>query len=516
MNRSTTPAASVLLVRGDPLEVYTVRRADSLRFFGGFFAFPGGRVHASDAEIGLDSHGKSAWQVDEELPYVVAAVRELFEETGILLARKPDGAFPRTEELQDFRRLLTQEKLNFADVLRELGLVIRLSDLCPLGRLVTPPFTAMRFDTAFFLVQVPPNQEASVWPGELQEGAWLAPTDLLSRWERGECLVSPPTVTILQALRNCSRAQALGVLVNLVRQATDRDTHLIYFSPDVLFIPLRCAALPPSTHTNAYVVGAGPVYLIDPGPVDSDEQRHLFAVLDAYRASGRPLTAVVLSHHHPDHIGAATICAERYGIPIWSHPRTAELLRGNVNVSREIHDGDLLPLGVAADGFAQWHLRAIHTPGHASGHLAFHDPHYGLLFTGDMVSTQTSVVIAPPDGDLAVYLDSLRRLREYAGRLLLPSHGGPTARSRQTLEEAVEHRRQREEMLIRALHAEPKSVQELAVEIYKGVPENLMKFARLQTLAGLRKLHAEGRVTTDGTGERWIVCEGGRPGRGSG
>src|SRR5207237_720111 len=82
-----------------------------------------------------------------------------------------------------------------------------------------------------------------------------------------------------------------------------------------------------------------------------------------------------------------------------------------------------LALGACPDGGGPGHLEALHTPGHAPGHLAFYEPHYRLLFAGDMVSTLSSVVIAPPEGDLVVYLRSLERLRTLDCRLLLPGHG---------------------------------------------------------------------------------------------
>jgi glyoxylase-like metal-dependent hydrolase (beta-lactamase superfamily II)/8-oxo-dGTP pyrophosphatase MutT (NUDIX family) len=506
MSRPIAPAASVILVRGEPLEVFIVQRADALRFFGGFYAFPGGRVHATDADVPVDTAGRERWLVDEVVPFCVAAIRELFEETGVLIARSPNGHISDPKELDRQRRLLNDNDKPFGETLQELGLSIRLGDVMPLGRLVTPPFTTMRFDTAFFLAELPPKQRATISPGELQGGYWTTPDAMLRRWESAECLISPPTVSVLLALRDCALRDAATRLTDLVRQAADRDTHLIYFAPDVQFIPLKSAVLPPSTHTNAFLVGRGPVYLIDPGASDPDEQRHLFAILDVNRAEGRGVTAVVLTHHHPDHVGAASACAERYRVPVWAHPLTAERLRGKVEISRLIHDRDRLPLGTAADGYADWHLRAIHTPGHAAGHLAFYDEHYGLLFAGDMVSTQTSVVIAPPEGDLSVYLASLRKLREFAGRLLLPSHGGPTARSLHTLDDAIEHRRIREEMLLKALGGEPQTIPQLAAVIYKGVPEDLMKFAQLQTLAGLQKLESEGRAVHDDE-DRWKLAK---------
>src|SRR5262249_34515476 len=156
-----------------------------------------------------------------------------------------------------------------------------------------------------------------------------------------------------------------------------------------------------------------------------------------------------------------------------------ELLAGRIAVQRAINDGNQLDLGIAPDGSA-WRLEAAHTPGHASGHLAFYEPHYRLLFAGDMVSTLSSVVIAPPDGDLAVYLDSLERLLRYNARLLLPSHGSPTVRSRNVLQEAIAHRRDRELELIAALANGPRRIPELAIELYRGLPVPLMKFAEMQ------------------------------------
>jgi glyoxylase-like metal-dependent hydrolase (beta-lactamase superfamily II)/8-oxo-dGTP pyrophosphatase MutT (NUDIX family) len=485
----------VLLVRGHPLEVFVVERAEALRFFGGFLAFPGGKVSASDGDIPLIREPSRDGADEDDINRCLTAAREMFEETGFLLARTSDGAQPALPaDANRWRRELIDGDLSFARILIDSRLAIWRADWEYLGRFITPAFTPFRFDTAFFMVPAPPCQEADVWPGELQSGRWTTPDNLLRQWERGECLISPPTVLMLQTLRHASMSTAPEELRELFRSVNAGAIHPIYFAPDVQLVPLKTLVLPPSTHTNAYLVGRDPVYLIDPGPSDAAEQERLFAVVEANLAADRKLTAVVLTHHHPDHVGAAAACAQRYGVGIWAHPLTARALAGKMTIAREIQDGEKLWLGHAADGISEWHLEAVHTPGHARGHLSFYDPFYRLLFAGDMVSTLSSVVLAPPDGDLVAYLDSLERLRQLGARLLLPAHGNPTARVRQTLDENIDHRLKREEMLLDALRQGPRAVSELAVELYRGVPNELMRFAQFQVLAGLNKLEKEGRV----------------------
>jgi glyoxylase-like metal-dependent hydrolase (beta-lactamase superfamily II)/8-oxo-dGTP pyrophosphatase MutT (NUDIX family) len=491
-------AASVLLARSaDSPELCVVRRAASLRFFGGFLAFPGGKVAPGDDLLGPPS---------AEAPAVRAAraavARELFEETGVLLARRSDGAFlPSGPNLDRLRQRLLQGGLSFADVLQQHRLTLRPEDLVPIGELTTPAFASLRFATSFFLGAAPANQEPQVWPGELEEGYWASAAEMVQRWTRGECLVTPPTVMMLQALQGHAVHEAPARLEPLLRSLAGGGMHPIYFAPQVQLIPLHAQALPPSTHTNAFLIGRDPAYLLDPGTSYPEEQARLFEVLDAHRASGVRLEAVVLSHHHPDHIGAAAVCAERYGVPVWAHPWTARVLEGKVAVGRTLQDGDRLDLGAAPSGVGPWYLEAVHTPGHAPGHLAFYEPYYGLLFAGDMVSTMTSIVIAPPDGDLAVYLDSLRRLRSYPCRLLLPSHGNASASPLKTIDASLAHRAEREEQLLAMLGAGPRRIADIAPEMYRGLPPALMRFAELQILAGLQKLEREGRAEAEG--EYW-------------
>jgi glyoxylase-like metal-dependent hydrolase (beta-lactamase superfamily II)/8-oxo-dGTP pyrophosphatase MutT (NUDIX family) len=486
-------AASVLLARGrGSAEVFVVTRAAALRFLGGFLAFPGGKVHSSDHELARATPGLTGQHV--------AAVRELFEEIGVLLAHDDSGAYPTAEQLAPLRRDLLAEQMTFNDLLAEQKLHLRPDDLTFAGSLVTPAFSPYRFDTAFFVAELPPGQTAEVWPGELTEGAWHSAERVLADWIAGDNAVSPPTVALLQAIRGRPIEELPLRVRPLLDELATGAIHPIWFNPGVQMIPLFTEGLPPSTHTNAYLIGDDPAYLLDPGASAADEQARLFDILDR-----RQLRGVVLTHHHRDHIGAATVCAQRYRVPILSHPWTAEALRGRIDVQQLLHDGDRLDLGTAPDGKGGWHLQALHTPGHAPGHLAFWEPRYRLLFVGDLISTLSSVLIPPPpQGDLALYLDSLRHLQTLPARLLLPAHGSPSARPGFVLEQALIHRRQREEQLLQALAAAPRTVLELALELYRGLPADLMRFAEMQIRANLHKLQSEGRAApyTAG-GELW-------------
>lgn len=506
------PAASVLLARGpESREVFLVRRAETLKFFGGFWAFPGGKVDAADAAtpirpapLTLPSlpRGEGRVRGDPLDGRRVTGARELFEETGVLIARRADGSLtPPHPDSNALRLAVMEEQLAFADLLERVDLGLWASDFTLIGSVTTPPFVPSRFDTTFFLATLPPEQTAHVWPGELDQGTWATPVEMLARWKSGEVLISPPSVMTLQLLEGRPVSDAPARIGPVMQSLASGKIHPIYFAPDVQLIPLRTIGLAPSTHTNAYLIGRDPAYLLDPGPRDAEEQARLFGVLDDAIAEGKHIAAIVLTHHHPDHVGAVNACARRFRLPIWAHPLTAEALDGDIEVSRKLHDGDRLELGHRPDGSGSWHLEALHTPGHAPGHLAFYEPFYRLLVAGDMVSTLSSIVIAPPDGDLRIYLHSLERLRTLNCRLLLPAHGNVSARPRDTLDEALAHRRKREEQLVSALAAQPRAIPDLAAELYRGLPAELMRFAELQTLAGLQKLQHEGR--TQQVGDSW-------------
>ncbi len=479
-----------------------------MRFFGGFWAFPGGKVDATDADLTERLAIPNGW-TDDHAVRCIAVVRELFEETGVLLARRPDGTFPKTVEIARFRQPMIDEELSFLSILDELNLRIRGSDFALIGDITTPAFTSLRFETTFFVGHLPEDQDATLIEGELVNLRWTTAADTLADWTKGNCFLSPPTVMTLEAINNHPVDDAPYLIAPSYKSYKQGAIHPIYFAPYVQLIPLRTRALPPSDHTNAFLVGRDPAYLIDPGPDSPEEQAKLFTLLDERIHDGIKVRAIILTHQHFDHLDAANACRDRYGLPIWAHPITAEQIKKDIVTDRYINDSDQLELGQCPNGGGLWSLEAIHTPGHAPGHLAFYDPQYKLMFAADMVSPQTSMIIAPPDGDVQVYLDSLHKLQTYDMRLLLPSHGMPTRNPTRLIEQAIKHRAKREKLLLEALTHEPQSIKDMVPELYKGIAEQLIHLAELQTLAGLIKLRNEGIV--EEVNEQWrLISQDGK------
>src|SRR5262249_24119949 len=135
---------------------------------------------------------------------------------------------------------------------------------------------------------------------------------------------------------------------------------------------------------------------------------------------GRTLLAIVLTHHHPDHVGGAEFFARELGLPIWAHRETAARLP-RLTVSRLLEEGDHIELGGPSP--SRW--RVLHTPGHAPGHVCLFDAERRTVVVGDMVASVGTILIEPKDGDMAAYLQELERLASLDAELALPAHGDP-------------------------------------------------------------------------------------------
>ncbi len=266
-------------------------------------------------------------------------------------------------------------------------------------------------------------------------------------------------------------------------------------APDLDVFALRTPTLPPATATNTVLAEHAP-FIVDPATPFDAERSTLLAALDARTAAGRTPRAIVLTHHHADHVGAAAWLASRAGLPIWAHARTAALLEGVLEVDRALEPGEQL-------GTFTIH----HTPGHASGHIVLHDAARGILIAGDMVATIGTIIVDPPDGHMASYLASLRALMALGAKLLVPAHGAPiegAAAVTAHLSHYLAHRAQREAQVLAALGPEPRSLDALTRAAYPELASPLLPLARRSALAHLIKL-AEDELAAE-TPDGWCLA----------
>jgi glyoxylase-like metal-dependent hydrolase (beta-lactamase superfamily II) len=270
--------------------------------------------------------------------------------------------------------------------------------------------------------------------------------------------------------------------------ADDAPAQVLPVAPGIRVLALRSPTLPPATRTNVYLVGpeAGPVAVVDPGSPYPAQQ----AILDQVLAVVPP-AAVLLTHHHGDHVGGAAALAERWSVPIAAHAATARRLAGWIRVTEVLEDGDVA-----------YGATALFTPGHAEGHLCFAVG--DATIAGDMVAGLGTILIDPAEGDMAIYLASLERLRARPPAMLLPAHGPAIPDGHAKLSEYLAHRRLREARVVAALRDEPRTLAELVAEAYGDTPRALWPIAERSLLAHLVKLVREHRAVDDGDG-RWSL-----------
>jgi endoribonuclease LACTB2 len=469
------------------VELFWVKREKALTF-GGFYAFPGGKVDRADAAVPVRGADR------ETAAPRVAAARELFEETGVLVA---EGAERLGEErTRELRRALLEKRCTWAELLERHGLSLRAEDFPEAGRWVTPDFAPVRFDTFFYLVEVPAWARAEWWPGELSEAAWVTPSEALARWALGTALLHPPALHALRVMSDLDSMEAALTRLRHPLHCLDFISQRIEFQQGVRLFPLRTATLPPATHTNAYVLGNGELLLVDPGADEPAEVDRLLAMVEGLVAEGLKPRALLLTHHHGDHVGGMGRVLERLGIPLWCHARTAERL--DVPVARLLEDGEVVEL--AGNPPQRW--RVLHTPGHARGHLCLVDERTRAAVVGDMVSGVGTIVIDPPEGDMAHYLEQLARLRDWPVTTLYPSHGPAIPDGPGKLREYLHHRAMREALILEALGPQGATLAEVVERAYADTPPFLHPLAERSALAVLLKLAREGRVRED-SGRYW-------------
>ena len=531
-------AATVLLLRDSEagIEVLMTRRSATASFAPGAYVFPGGQIDPADAAAGRIASRRPS-QTDLQLTQAVAAIREGFEELGVLLARHADGRPADAADIAAMDRSTTSP-ISFVAQCAARGLVLASDQVFTLAHWVTDRDLPRRFDVPFLVARMPEGQTPTADESEQFEPCWVRPADALARHAAGSFFMIFPTVRTLQRLAayasvdavlqacapqggaeqplwtSCPRA---GLLLGQDARYMESDSpygELALVCPDGQLlhaldwqseraVPLlrnvqRLTAPNPGAMTgpgtNSYIVGdAATGYLvIDPGPNDAGHIDRL------WRATEGNIRMIVCTHSHADHSpGAAplqALCKEKPPILGLSSAPTARS-SARFAAERELRDGERLVLeGTTAEGEPVTHtLRAIHTPGHAANHLCLVLEEDGLLFSGDHILNGSTTVVDPPDGDMNAYLDSLDKLDAAceAGGIdfILPAHGHVIGSARSAIAQLKAHRLKREAKIAAAMQRLPQGTPDDWLPLaYDDVPERMWPVAARSLAAHVARI----------------------------
>ena len=544
--RPPRPAATVAIVRdGDEnrgIEVLLCRRAERGDHNSGAWVFPGGLVDRADRAAhgvcaGLDDVQASAALGLPEggLDYYIAALRESFEEAGLLIAVDANDRMVELDEAEERRLATWREPLNrgersIGEFCAHAGVRLAVDRLVYLSHWLTPIGRAKRFDTRFFIAAAPPAQAGTHDGSEMVEQQWLRPADAIARSENLK-LMNPTRHTLAIIQRHATVAELLAwarkpreVALIMPRVGSGKEGPQpvmpdapawaeigrldplghggvsydirpgvpVRLSKRVIRVSANNGSVMTGPGTNTYLVGGGDANewaVIDPGPLDD---AHVDAILAA--APG-PIRWIFATHTHNDHSPAS--------VPLQA--RTGAITHGRIADHPHWQDASFRPDVALAGGevFALpggATLRVVHTPGHASNHLCYLLEEEKLLFTGDHVMQASTVVINPPDGDMAAYVASLRSLLDADLEWLAPGHGFLMHEPRKALQAIIEHRLRREAKVVDALRAlgPDASTDALLARVYADVAPRLHPMALRSLTAHLHKLAHDGAAVEAG------------------
>ena len=516
------------------MEVLMTRRSMTASFAPGAYVFPGGGVDAADAASHAQA-GRRTTQSDLHLTQAIAAIRESFEELGVLLARRADGSPADHRDIEALDRAAP-----FAEQCRTLGLTLAADDVFVLAHWITDRDLPRRFDVPFLVARMPEGQTPVADESEQFEPVWVRPADALARHKAGEFFMIFPTIRTLERLEDypsvasvlhacavteqplwtsCPRAGLLAGVDARFMEHEQPYGELALVCPDgqivhpldwqceqpvaLLKNVMRLTAPNPGAMTgpgtNSYLVGdphTGYV-AIDPGPADPEHLEKL------WRAAGGDIRMIVCTHSHPDHSPGAkplqALCDPKpliLGLPSAPTARKAS----EFTPDQSLRNQELLRLeGRGPESDLTHTLQVIHTPGHAANHVCLVLLEDGLLFSGDHVLNGSTTVIDPPDGEMTAYLDSLDTLSaactEHRIEFILPAHGyvigGYAGEAAAAVAHLKAHRLRREAKIRQVMQAHPAgTLDDWVSQAYDDVPSRMWPVAKRSLMAHVARIEA--------------------------
>ena len=525
------PAATVLLLRdgSQGLEVLMTRRAMNASFAPGAYVFPGGVVDDQDHDAARHARFRPShparWRAA-----ALAAIRECYEELGILLAYGADGQPVDAKALASWRR-----DAAFYAQCQAHGVTPAADKVWLLAHWITDRDLPKRFDVPFWVALMPPDQQPIADEQEQFEPQWVKPSEALARHAQGAFNMVFPTVRTLQKLQAyssaeevlaaCSSEQPLFVSCPRAGLNNGQEARFMEHEPPYGELALVCPdgqivhalqwqherPVPLLRHvqrltvgnpgvmtgpgTNTYVVGEPDTgyVVIDPGPDHPEHRARLIT------ATGGDIRAIVCTHSHPDHSPGARPLqlaldtpAPILGVASGPYARADSQWSPDETLAP-----DACVVLRGADSQVQHTLRVLHTPGHAANHVCLVLQEDGLLFSGDHILNGSTTVIHPPDGDMDDYLASLQLLEQacqaHAVQFILPAHGHVLHQPLAVIAGLRAHRLAREAKVAQAMQALPEGDLDAWLPLaYNDTPAALWPVARHSLLAHVQRLQRMG------------------------
>ncbi len=520
------PAATVLLLRDTPhgVEVLMTRRSMTASFAPGAYVFPGGGVDTQDTAAHTQADRRPT-QSPLHLTQAIAAIRESYEELGVLLARRGDGTPAGADDIARMDR-----KAPFLPQCQALGLTLTADRVFVLAHWITDRDLPRRFDVPFLVARMPEGQEPVADEAEQFEPVWIRPQDALARHEAGQFFIIFPTIRTLQRLQAYPTVDAVlqacaateqplftscprgGLVAGVDQRFMEHEPpfgELAMVCPDgqmlhaldwqharpvpllknLMRLTAPNAGAMTGPGTNSYIVGdaASGYLVIDPGP---DDAAHIARL---HQATGGDVRMIVCTHSHPDHSPGArplqALCTATrppiLGLASLPTARAASAF----TPERALADGEELQL----KGEETHTLKVLHTPGHAANHLCLVLLEDGLLFSGDHILNGSTTVVDPPDGDMTAYLDSLDALSAACARhgiaFIAPAHGHILGDAVGAIAHLKAHRLAREAKVRQAMLAKPSGTLDDWVPLaYADVPHRMWPLAKRSLLAHVQRL----------------------------
>lgn len=432
--------------------IYIVRRQPHLNAFPGYDSFPGGKIDAEDSASQHPVRFLRDWDGQK----MHALVREIQEELGYDLP---------------------------AGIARG-----QVSSVKFLAEALAPAIVPVRFRLYFFRIDLQTFPVFTPDPGEIADTFWETPQQSLNRFQQGDALMVPPLRWVLDELCRDPRGYGFGDL----SPQFDEDNYVPVLEPlsGLRILPVPCNTIPPANRTNAFLLGDehSPQILVDPSPESPKVLENLLRTLRRGQVS-----ALFLTHHHPDHHEHAPEVARHLDVPVWMSADTR--YRITQKQGSDYFSGLKVETKQEGDRLTNWKGEAVlvhEVPGHDAGQLALAPESLRWFIVGDLIQSVGTVVISAPEGDMAAYFQSLERIIHLDPSVIVPSHGMPM-RGTIRLHAALQHRCEREKA-IRELHVIGKTQSEMLDIIYQAVDRQLLPLAMENIKSHLAKLRQDGQI----------------------